>query len=104
MHRVFLDIKYSSGNKYVRSFHGHRHRTDKLISFTSSDVQGPFGKFVDSPYYSESELCGVAVTVFFAVPPLASDALLTTLHPLLENVLQSVDHFEISFLRAPFHV
>jgi hypothetical protein len=36
------------------------------------------------------------------VPPLASDALLTTLHPLLENVLQTGDHFEISCLRAPF--
>jgi len=33
---------------------------------------------------------------------LASDALLTTLHPLLENVLQTVDHFEISCLEAPF--
>jgi hypothetical protein len=32
----------------------------------------------------------------------ANDALLTTLHPLLENVLQTVDHFEISCLRAPF--
>jgi hypothetical protein len=28
--------------------------------------------------------------LFFQVPPLASDALLTTLHPLLENVLQTV--------------
>jgi hypothetical protein len=27
---------------------------------------------------------------------MSSDALLTTLHPLLENVLQTVDHFEIS--------
>jgi hypothetical protein len=33
---------------------------------------------------------------------LASDALLTTLHSLLENVLQTVDHFEISFHGAPF--
>jgi hypothetical protein len=33
---------------------------------------------------------------------MASDALLTTLHPLLENVLQTVNHFEISYLRAPF--
>jgi hypothetical protein len=33
---------------------------------------------------------------------LASDALLTTLHPLLENVLQTVDNFEISYLGAPF--
>jgi hypothetical protein len=28
--------------------------------------------------------------LFFDVPPLASDALLTTLHQLLENVLQTV--------------
>jgi hypothetical protein len=28
--------------------------------------------------------------LFFEIPPLASDALLTTLHPLLENVLQTV--------------
>jgi hypothetical protein len=40
--------------------------------------------------------------LIFEVPPLPSDALLTTLHPLLENVLQTVDHFEISCLRAPF--
>jgi hypothetical protein len=40
--------------------------------------------------------------LFFEVPPLASDTLLTTLHPLLENVLQTVDNFEISFLGAPF--
>jgi hypothetical protein len=41
-------------------------------------------------------------SLFFQVPPLASDAFLTTLHPLLENVLQTVDHFEISCLGAPF--
>jgi hypothetical protein len=40
--------------------------------------------------------------LFFVVPPLASDTLLTTLHPLLENMLQTVDHFEISCLGAPF--
>jgi hypothetical protein len=33
---------------------------------------------------------------------LASDALLTTLHPLLGNALQTVDHFEISCFVAPF--
>jgi hypothetical protein len=38
----------------------------------------------------------------FEVPPLESDTLLTTLHPLLENVLQTVDHFEIFCLGAPF--
>jgi hypothetical protein len=32
--------------------------------------------------------CGSSL--FFEVPPLASDVLLTTLHPLLENVLQTV--------------
>jgi hypothetical protein len=40
--------------------------------------------------------------LFFEVPPSASDALLTTLHPLAEYVLQTVDHFEISCLGAPF--
>jgi hypothetical protein len=39
---------------------------------------------------------------FFKVPPLESNALLTMLHPLLENVLQTVDHFKISCLRASF--
>jgi hypothetical protein len=40
--------------------------------------------------------------LFFEVSPLASIALLTTLHPLLKNLLQIVDHFEISCLGAPF--
>jgi hypothetical protein len=40
--------------------------------------------------------------LFIEVPPLASDALLTILHPLLENVLQTIDHFQISCLGAPF--
>jgi hypothetical protein len=45
---------------------------------------------LDSPYYSQSELRGGAVTVSFSKYfPWQSDALLTTLHPLLENVLQT---------------
>jgi hypothetical protein len=40
--------------------------------------------------------------IFFEIPPLARDAFLTTLHPLLENVLQSIDHLEISCLGASF--
>jgi hypothetical protein len=40
--------------------------------------------------------------LFFEVLPLASDALLTMLHPLLENVLQIIDDFKISCLGAPF--
>jgi hypothetical protein len=67
-------------------------------------VRGPLAKFVDSPYYSESVLCGGAVTVSFSkYLPWQSDALLKTLHPLLENVLPAVDYFfEISCLGAPF--
>jgi hypothetical protein len=65
-------------------------------------LRGPFEKFVDSPYYSESELCGGGGDgLFFQVPSLANDALLTTLHPLLENVPQTVGHFKISCLEAP---
>jgi hypothetical protein len=37
----------------------------------------------------------------FEVPPLVSNALLTELHLLLENVLHTVDHFKISCLGAP---
>jgi hypothetical protein len=29
-------------------------------------LRGPLEKFMDSPYYSESELCGGAVTVTFS--------------------------------------
>jgi hypothetical protein len=39
----------------------------------------------------------------FRVPPLASDALLTTFHPLLENVLQTIDHFGCSDGVPPIH-
>jgi hypothetical protein len=68
-----------------------------------ANIRWPFEKFVDSPYYSELELgwrCGDGL--FFEVSPSTSGALLTTLHPLLENVLQTVDHFEISCRGAPF--
>jgi hypothetical protein len=66
--------------------------------------QGPFEKFVDSHYYSNLELCGDAVAVFPPpkLLPLASDALLTMPYPLLENVLQTVDHLKMSCFRAPF--
>jgi len=58
---------------------------------THSVLRRPIVKFVDSPYYSESELywrCGDGL--LFKLSPLASDALLTTLHPLLGYVLQTV--------------
>jgi hypothetical protein len=50
--------------------------------------------------FGTSWRCGDGLS--FEVPPLAIDALLTTLHPLLEDVMQTVDHFEISSLGAPF--
>jgi hypothetical protein len=40
------------------------------MELVSSLVRGPFAKFVDSPYYSESEVCGGAVTVSFRTTPL----------------------------------
>jgi hypothetical protein len=40
--------------------------------------------------------------LFFEVPLLCTSYNAPTLHPLLENVLQTVDHFEISCLGAPF--
>jgi hypothetical protein len=40
--------------------------------------------------------------LFFKVLPLARNALLTMLHPLLENVLQTIDHIEISCLEGLF--
>jgi hypothetical protein len=36
------------------------------IKIDSIEIWGPFAKFVDSPYYSESELCGGAMTVTFS--------------------------------------
>jgi hypothetical protein len=39
--------------------------------------------------------------LFLELLPFASDALLTTLHPLLANVLQTVDHQEISYFGSP---
>jgi hypothetical protein len=64
-------------------------------------VRGPFEKFVDSSLLRVGTLWRCGDVLFFEVPPLVNDALLTTLHPILENVLPTVDHFEASEL--PFH-
>jgi hypothetical protein len=89
----------------LRRIFGHKNGENcimvSFIIYTLQHVRGPFEKFVDS-HHSDLKPCGGVVTVSFEVPPLASDALLTTFHPLLENVLQTVDHFEISCLGAPF--
>jgi hypothetical protein len=55
---------------------------------TSFLLRGAFEKFVASLRVGTSWRCGDGL--FFEVPPLASDALLTTLHLLLENVLHTV--------------
>jgi hypothetical protein len=65
----------------------------------AEQLRGPFEKFADPPYYSESELCG---GLFFVVLPLASDALLTTLHPLLEIVNGVMS--PRTFQTAPVHI
>jgi hypothetical protein len=36
------------------------------IMKTPCNIRGPFTKFVDPPYYTDSELCGGAVTVPFS--------------------------------------
>jgi hypothetical protein len=73
-------------------------------------------KNFQSPYYMRAicKVCGLTLLfqvgtlwrcgdgLFFEVSLLASDALFTTLHPLLKNMLQTVDHFKISFLGALF--
>jgi hypothetical protein len=38
----------------------------RVTTVSEVDLRGPFVKFVDSPYYSESELRGGAVTVCFS--------------------------------------
>jgi uncharacterized membrane protein len=67
------------------------------------NIGGTFAKFVDFTLLLRLGtfwICGDGL--FFEVPSLSSSALLTTLHPFIENVLQTVDHFEISCLGAPF--
>jgi hypothetical protein len=57
--------------------------------FFDLHIGGPFEKFVDSPYYTKSELCRGAVTVSFSkYLPWQAMHFVTTFHP--ENVLQIV--------------
>jgi hypothetical protein len=52
---------------------------------------GPFEKFLDSNLLLRvGTLWKRGDGLVFEVPPLANDAFLTMLHPLLENVLQTV--------------
>jgi hypothetical protein len=40
--------------------------SDNYLYMPQRKLRGPFAKFVDSPYYSKSELCGGAATVSFS--------------------------------------
>jgi hypothetical protein len=52
---------------FLQSFMKIRELVQSLMGVGKHiDIQGPFAKFVDSPYYPESELCGGAVTVSFS--------------------------------------
>jgi hypothetical protein len=73
-----------------------------VLSTCTSFLQGPFAKIVDSLLLQVRTLWRCSDGLFFRVPPLSSDALLTTFHPPLENVLHTIHHFEISCLGAPF--
>jgi hypothetical protein len=47
--------------------HARIHSTGQSVVLPpATDIRGPFEKFMDSPYYLESELCGGAVTVPFS--------------------------------------
>jgi hypothetical protein len=89
-------VFYSDGSKVCEPLDQIHWRTKRLYTRAVC-------KFVDSTLLLRVGTLGrCSDGLFFEVPPLASDALLTTLHPLLENVLQTVDHFEISCLGTPF--
>jgi hypothetical protein len=68
------------------------------------NIRRPFQKFVDSPYYSELELCGGAVTVSFSSVSLGKRCTSYNAPPTYRkrHGLQNVDHLEISCLGAPF--
>jgi hypothetical protein len=91
----------------------HLHQVPRLrmrgtvppVSHTSSWCGNYEGRLKSSwthPITPSRNLVQARWLSLFEVPPLASNALLTTLHPLLENVLETVDYFEISCLGAPF--
>jgi hypothetical protein len=52
------EYKCHKSNERTEVLHTHTH--------THTHTRGPFEKFEDSPYYSDSELCGGAVTVSFS--------------------------------------
>jgi hypothetical protein len=57
-HCVHYSLLMSSNHAELQITHA--------VSNIAVNIRGPFEKFVDSSYYSESELCGGAVTVSFS--------------------------------------
>jgi hypothetical protein len=55
-HVLYISLYIIRNEKYFKQ------KLHTLLKYVFH-VTGPFAKFVDSPYYSESELCGGAVTV-----------------------------------------
>jgi hypothetical protein len=63
-------------------------------------IRGLFAKLVDSPFTPSMNFVEVRRRSLFQSNSLERDALLTTIQPPLKNELRTVDHFEISCLRA----
>jgi hypothetical protein len=63
------------------------------MTFLILVIEGPTAKFTDSPSYSKLELCRGVVTVSLSKDlPWQAVHFLTMLHPLLENMLQTICH------------
>jgi hypothetical protein len=77
--------------------------SDDCISFRF--IRGPFAKFAYSPYYSESELCGGAVTVSFSkyLPRQAMHFLQRSTH-FSETCCRPLISPKFLALELPFHV
>jgi hypothetical protein len=60
MHCDSERLRETKTEKCEPNSHKHTHTHIYL------DIWGPFVKFAGSPYYSESEICGGAVTVYFS--------------------------------------
>jgi hypothetical protein len=72
--RVMLGICGSGVINFSRGFSAIKRIITRFCAANSTTdespfiliLRGPFAKFVDSPYYSELELCGGAATVSFS--------------------------------------
>jgi hypothetical protein len=63
--RVLQQVATISYEAFAKTFCFTLYTASACILHSYMYTRGPFAKFVDSPYYSESELCGGAVTVSF---------------------------------------